>query len=180
MKNTTFESAKNSSSFASTESAAQEKAFFMNAKTITKEVLRLEFDGESRDFDKTPLNQKSVCEPDWNELVNVLKVALKKRMEECRANVMTNTSEVIYCTDNEVWFQDHSSFSVRSYEAMEDAYNRLCDNYAKPQERIGLMPEVEVYQCLKALAELGLPYKELPLFDYVLSIYQNRIRDAKF
>ena len=101
-------------------------------------------------------------------------------MEECRVNVMTNTSEVVYCTDNEVWFQDHSTFSVRSYEAMEDAYNRLCDNYAKPQERIGLMSEMEAYQCLKALAELGLLHKELPLFDYVLSIYQNRIRDAKF
>ena len=101
-------------------------------------------------------------------------------MEACRENVMTNTSEVIYCTDNEVWFQDHSTFSVRSYEAMEDAYNRLCDNYAKPQERIGLMSEWEAYQCLKALAELGLLHKELPLFDYVLSIYQNRIRDAKF
>lgn len=156
------------------------KSNVMKAKTITKEFLRLEFDGKSRDFDKTPFNQKSVCEPDWNELVNVLKVALKERMEECRSNVMNNLSKVIYCTDNEVWFQDHSSFSVRSYEAMEDAYNRLCDNYAKPQERIGLMPEVEVYQCLKALAELGLLYDELPLFDYVLSIYQNRIRDAKF
>ena len=152
----------------------------MKVKTITKEVLRLEFDGKSRDFDETSFNQKPVYEPDWNEFVNVLKVALKERMEECRVNVMTNTSEVIYCTDNEVWFQDHSTFSVRSYEAMEDAYNRLCDNYAKPQERIGLMSEMEAYQCLKALAELGLLHKELPLFDYVLSIYQNRIRDAKF
>ena len=152
----------------------------MKAKTITKEVLRLEFDRKSRDFDETSFNQKPVYEPDWNEFVNVLKVALKERMEECRVNVMTNTSEVIYCTDNEVWFQDHSTFSVRSYEAMEDAYNRLCDNYAKPQERIGLMSEGEAYQCLKALAELGLLHKELPLFDYVLSIYQNRIRDAKF
>ena len=136
----------------------------MKAKTIAKEVLRLEFDGESRDFDETPFNQKSVYEPDWNEFVNVLKVALKERMEECRANVMANTSEVIYCTDNEVWFKDHSTFSVRSYEFMEDAYNRLCDNYAKPQERIGLMSEGEAYQCLKALAELGLLHKELPLF----------------
>lgn len=156
------------------------KSNVMKAKTITKEVLRLEFDGKSRDFDETSFNQKPVYEPDWNEFVNVLKVALKERMEECRVNVMTNTSEVIYCTDNEVWFQDHSTFSVRSYEAMEDAYNRLCDNYAKPQERIGLMSEMEAYQCLKALAELGLLHKELPLFDYVLSIYQNRIRDAKF
>lgn len=152
----------------------------MKARTITKEVLRLEFDGKSRDFNKTSLNQQSVYEPDWNEMVNVLKVALKERMEECRVNVMANSSKVIYCTDNEVWFQDHSTFSVRSYEAMEDAYNRLCDNYAKPQERIGLMSEGEAYQCLKALAELGLLHKELPLFDYVLSIYRNRIRDAKF
>ena len=156
------------------------KSNIMKAKTITKEVLRLEFDGKSRDFDETPFNQKSVYETDWNEFVNVLKVALKERMEECRTNVMTNSSKVIYCTDNEVWFQDHSTFSVRSYEAMEDAYNRLCDNYAKPQERIGLMSEGEAYQCLKALAELGLLHKELPLFDYVLSIYRNRIRDAKF
>ena len=152
----------------------------MKAKTITKEVLRLEFDGKSRDFDETPLNQESVYEPDWNKLVNVLKVALKERMEACRENVMTNTSEVIYCTDNEVWFQDHSTFSVRSYEAMEDAYNRLCDNYAKPQERIGLMSEGEAYQCLKALAGLTLSHKALAIFDYVLSIYRNRIRDAKF
>ena len=152
----------------------------MKAKTITKEVLRLEFDGKSRDFDETPFNQKSVYETDWNKFVNVLKVALKERMEECRTNVMTNSSKVIYCTDNEVCFQDHFTFSVRSYEAMEDAYNRLCDNYAKPQERIGLMSEGEAYQCLKALAELGLLHKELPLFDYVLSIYRNRIRDAKF
>lgn len=156
------------------------KSSVMKAKTIAKEVLRLEFDGESRDFDETPFNQKYAYEPDWNEFVNVLKVALKARMEGCRTNVMNNTSKVIYCTDNEVWFQDHSTFSIRSYEAMEDAYNRLCDNYAKPQERIGLMSEGEVYQCLKALAELGLLYKELPLFDYLLSIYQNRIRDAKF
>lgn len=156
------------------------KSNVMKAKTITKEFLRLEFDGKSRDFDKTPFNQKSVYETDWNEFVNVLKIALKERMEECRANVMNNTSEVIYCTDNEVWFKDHSTFSVRSYECMEDAYNRLCDNYAKPQERIGLMSEGEAYQCLKALAEFGLLHKELPLFDYVLSIYQNRIRDAKF
>lgn len=152
----------------------------MKARTITKEFLRLEFDGKSRDFNEIPFNQTYAYEPDWNEWVNILKVALKERMEECRTNVMTNTSEVIYCTDNEVWFQDHSTFSVRSYEAMEDAYNRLCDNYAKPQERIGLMSEWEAYQCLKALAELGLLHKELPLFDYVLSIYQNRIRDAKF
>lgn len=151
----------------------------MKAKTITKEVLRLEFDGKSRDFDETPFKPKYAYKPDWNEFVNVLKAALKQRMEECRANVMNNTSKVIYCTDNEVWFQDHSSFSVRSYEAMEDAYNRLCDNYAKPQERIGLMSEGEAYQCLKALA-VRLLYKELPLFDYVLSIYRNRIRDAKF
>ena len=156
------------------------KSNVMKTKTITKEVLRLEFDGESRDFDKTQLNQKSVCEPNWSEFVDVLRMALTKRMEDCRANVMNNTSKVIYCTDNEVWFQDHSTFSIRSYEAMEDAYNRLCDNYAKPQERIGLMSEGEAYQCLKALAGLGLLYKELPLFDYVLSIYQNRIRDAKF
>lgn len=152
----------------------------MKAKTITKEVLRLEFDGKSRDFDETTFKQESVYETDWNEFVNILKVALKDRMEECRTNVMTNSSKVIYCTNNEVWFQDHSTFSVRSYEAMEDAYNRLCDNYAKPQERIGLMSEGEAYQCLKALAELGLLRQELPLFDYVLSIYRNRIRDAKF
>ena len=152
----------------------------MKAKTITKEFLRLEFDGKSRDFNKTSFNQESVYEPDWNRLVVILKAALKERMEACRENVMANASEVIYCTDNEVWFKDHSTFSVRSYEAMEDAYNRLCDNYAKPQERIDLMPEGEAYQCLKALAEFGLLHKELPLFDYVLSIYQNRIRDAKF
>lgn len=152
----------------------------MKVKTITKEVLRIEFDGESRDFDKTEFNKECVYEPDWNELINVLKVALKERMEGCRANVMNNTSKVIYCTDDEVWFQDHSTFSIRSYECMEDAYNRLCDNYAKPQERIGLMSEGEAYQCLKALAELGLLHKETPLFDYILSIYQNRIRDAKF
>ena len=156
------------------------KSNVMKAKTITKEFLRLEFDGKSRDFNKIPFNQESVYETDWNKLVNVLKVALKERMEACRENVMTNSSKVIYCTDNEVWFQDHSTFSVRSYEAMEDAYNRLCDNYAKPQERIGLMSEGEAYQCLKALAEFGLLHKELPLFDYVLSIYLNRIRDAKF
>ena len=156
------------------------KSNIMKAKTITKEVLRLEFDGKSRDFDETPFNQKSVYETDWNEFVTVLKIALKERMETCRENVMTNLSKVIYCTDNEVWFQDHTTFSVRSYEAIEDAYNRLCDNYAKPQERIGLMSEEEAYQCLKALAELGLLHKELPLFDYVLSIYRNRIRDAKF
>lgn len=156
------------------------KSNIMKAKTITKEVLRLEFDGKSRDFDETPFNQTYAYEPDWNEWVNILKVALKERMEECRSNVMANSSKVIYCTDNEVWFQDHSTFSVRSYEAMEDAYNRLCDNYSKPQERIGLMSECEAYQCLKALAELGLLHKELPLFDYVFSVYQNRIRDAKF
>ena len=152
----------------------------MKAKTITKEVLRLEFDGKSREFEMTSFNKDFLYEPDWQGWVNILKVALKERMEECRTNVMTNSSKVIYCTDNEVWFQDHSTFSVRSYEAMEDAYNRLCDNYAKPQERIGLMSEGEAYQCLKALAELGLLHKELPLFDYVLSIYRNRIRDAKF
>lgn len=152
----------------------------MKAKTITKEVLRLEFDGESRDFDKTPFKPKYAYEPDWNEFVNVLKAALKERMEECRTNVMTNLSKVIYCTDNEVWFRDHSTFSVCSYEAMEDAYNRLCDNYATPQERIGLMSEEEAYQCLKALAGLTLSHKALAIFDYVLSIYQNRIRDAKF
>ena len=152
----------------------------MKAKTITKEVLRLEFDGASREFEMTSFNKDFLYEPDWQGWVNILKVALKERMEECRANVMTNTSEVIYCTGKEVCFQDHSTFSVRSYEAMEDAYNRLCDNYAKPQERIGLMPEEEAYQCLKALVELGLLHKELPLFDYVFSVYQNRIRDAKF
>ena len=84
----------------------------MKARTITKEFLRLEFDGKSRDFNKTPLNQESVYEPDWNKLVNVLKVALKERMEACRENVMTNSSKVIYCTDNEVWFQDHSLFAL--------------------------------------------------------------------
>ena len=152
----------------------------MKAKTISKEVLRLEFDGESRDFDETPFNQKSVYEPDWNEFVNVLKVALKERMEECRAGKSVYKSVDIGGRGIIKKKKDHSTFSVRSYEAMEDAYNRLCDNYAKPQERIGLMSEGEAYQCLKALAELGLLHKELPLFDYVLSIYQNRIRDAKF
>lgn len=156
------------------------KSNVMKAKTITKEVLRLEFDGESREFKMTSFNKDFPYEPDWQGWVNILKVALKKRMEACQANVMTNSSKVIYCTDNEVWFQDHSTFSVRSYEAMEDAYNRLCDNYAKPQERIGLMSEVEAYQCLKALAGLTLSHKALAIFDYVLSIYQNRIRDAKF
>lgn len=156
------------------------KSNIMKAKTITKEFLRLEFDGKSRDFEMTSFNKDFPYEPDWQGWVNILKVALKGRMEECRENVMTNSSKVIYCTDNEVWFQDHSSFSVRSYEAMEDAYNRLCDDYAEPQERIGLMSEEEAYQCLKALAELGLLHKELPLFDYVLSIYRNRIRDVKF
>ena len=156
------------------------KSNIMKAKTITKEVLRLEFDGASREFEMTSFNKDFLYEPDWQGWVNILKVALKERMEECRANVMANTSEVIYCTDNEVCFQDHSTFSVRSYEAMEDAYNRLCDNYAKPQQRIGSMSEGEAYQCLKALAELGLLHKELPLFDYVFSVYQNRIRDAKF
>ena len=76
----------------------------MKAKTITKEFLRLEFDGKSRDFNKIPFNQESVYETDWNKLVNILKVALKERMEACRENVMTNSSKVVYCTDNEVWF----------------------------------------------------------------------------
>lgn len=152
----------------------------MKAKTITKEVLRLEFDGESREFEITPSNKVLQYELDWQKWINILKIALKKRMKAYRTNVMTNPSKVIYCTENEVWFQDHSTFSVYSYKCMEDAYNRLCDNYAKPQERIGLMSEGEAYQCLKALVELGLFHKELPLFDYVLSIYQNRIRDAKF
>lgn len=152
----------------------------MEAKTIAKEVLRLELDGESRDFDETPFDQKPVYEPNWSEFLVLLRIALTKRMKECRANVMNNTSKIIYCTDNEVWFQDHSTFSVRSYEAMEDAYNRICDHHAKPQERIDLMSEGEAYQCLKAIAGLGLFHKELPLFDYVLSIYLNRIRDAKF
>lgn len=152
----------------------------MKVKTITKEVIRLWFDGGSREFNKIPFNQESVYEPDWQGWVDTLKTALANRMSKCRTNVMTNKMRVVYCTDNEVWFKDHTTFSVRSYEAMEDAYNRLCDNYAKPQERIGLMPEYEAYQCLKALAEFGLHHEALPLFDYVLSIYQNRIRDAKF
>ena len=153
----------------------------MNAKTITKEVLRIEFGEESREFEMKPFDKEPTYEPDWQEYVNTLKTALKNRMEKCRINVMTNKMRTVYCAANGILFKDHTSFSVKSYEDMEDAYNRLCDNYAKPQERIGLMSRWEAYQCLKALAEFGLSHEALSLFDYVLSIYQNRvIEDVKF
>ena len=61
-----------------------------------------------------------------NEIIlSDFKYALRKRMNHCSNNVLTNQSEVIYNDGGYVIFEDGSRFSRPAYVAMEEAIKKI-------------------------------------------------------
>ena len=61
-----------------------------------------------------------------NEIIlSDFKYALRKRMNHCSNNVLTNQSEVIYNDGGYVIFKDGSRFSRPAYVAMEEAIKKI-------------------------------------------------------
>lgn len=148
----------------------------MKVQDITRELLRVEFnDGQFREIEKV------VDEPNltlntyrWTEIVGE---ALKKRMALCKENLLHNESGVLLCNDEVVWFEDGSTFTISSYEDMENALIKLRDLRDTPQENFKCMSIWELYQCLKALCGEGLSHIDMQVFDYILSLYTNKVRE---
>lgn len=148
----------------------------MKVQNITREILRVEFnDGQFREIEKV------VDKPNltlntyrWTEIVGE---ALKKRMTLCKENLLHNESEVVLCNSVQVGFADGSSFTIGSYEDMENALIKLRDLLDTPQENFKCMSKWELYQCLKALCGEGLSHIDMQVFDYILSLYTNKVRE---
>ena len=148
----------------------------MKVQDIKRELLRVEFnDGQFREIEKV------VNEPNltlntyrWKEIVGE---ALKKRMALCKENFLHNKSEVLLCNNEVVWFEDGSTFTIGSYEDMENALIKLRDLLDTPQENFKCMSIWELYQCLKALCGEGLSHIDMQVFDYILSLYTNKVRE---
>ena len=61
-----------------------------------------------------------------NEIIlSDFKYALRKRMNHCSNNVLTNPSEVIYNDGGYIIFKDGSRFSRPAYVAMEEAIKKI-------------------------------------------------------
>ena len=76
-----------------------------------------------------------------------------------------------------VWFEDGSTFTIGSYEDIENALIKLRDFYDTPQEIFDSMSRWELYQCLKALCGEGLSHEDIQVFDYILHIYTEKVRE---
>ena len=148
----------------------------MKVQDITRELLRVEFnDGQFREIEKVVDESNLTLNTyRWTEIVGE---ALKKRMALCKENLLHNESGVLLCNDEVVWFEDGSTFTISSYEDMENALIKLRDLRDTPQENFKCMSIWELYQCLKALCGEGLSHIDMQVFDYILSLYTNKVRE---
>ena len=139
----------------------------MKVQNITRELLRVEFnDGAIKEIEKVDFDKSTITlnTNSWTEIVGE---ALKKRMALCKDNLLHNESRVLLCDDEVVWFEDGSTFTIGSYEDMENALIKLRDS----------MSRWELYQCLKALCGEGLSHEDIQVFDYILHIYTEKVRE---
>jgi len=149
----------------------------MKVQNITRELLRVEFnDGAIKEIEKVDFDKSTITlnTNSWTEIVGE---ALKKRMALCKDNLLHNESRVLLCDDEVVWFEDGSTFTIGSYEDMENALIKLRDFYDTPQEIFDSMSRWELYQCLKALCGEGLSHEDIQVFDYILHIYTEKVRE---
>lgn len=83
-------------------------------------------------------------------ILSDFKYALKKRMNHCSNNVLTNQSRVVYNDGFYVTFEDGSRFSRTAYTAMEKAIERI-SNATSVFEYLEGLTTSELIQLTKAV-----------------------------